>query len=478
MTLRKTLTVWLIMTAAHLSAQDRLRPITLNLIAEPRTVQILPGDSTSVWSYTGSSEGGGRQSLGFLPNSYLGPTISAMQGQQIKIKLTNQLDQPTVTHWHGLDVPADMDGHPAYAFPTGESYSYSFTISNRAGTYWYHPHPDMATADQVQMGLTGFFIVHDRNELALNLPSGAADIPLCIQDRAFDSANQFVFNPSMMHGFFGSLVCVNGKPNYVQNVGSRVHRLRLLNGSTSRIYKLAFSDGTPMVIIGNDGGLLATPNTKPYLMLSPGERAEVWADFRGKPLNSEIILQSLSFSGAGMNQGAALDVMTFKIVQQVTDNRSLPANLSSIPAYNLWEAVNASNPKSYPITQANGHYVINGASFSMEYVATNEIARCGTLEVISVSNPQGMMHIAHPIHFHGRQFQILDRTVVPSSVANWNTVKDGYNDSGWKDTFMLMPGETVRILVRHGKNPGLFNYHCHNLVHEDMGMMRNFRLNP
>jgi blue copper oxidase len=57
-------------------------------------------------------------------------------------------------------------------------------------------------------------------------------------------------------------------------------------------------------------------------------------------------------------------------------------------------------------------------------------------------------------------------------------VKDGYNDSGWKDTFMLMPGETVRLLIRHGAYPGLFNYHCHNLHHEDMGMMRNFRLDP
>ena len=114
----------------------------------------------------------------------------------------------------------------------------------------------------------------------------------------------------------------------------------------------------------------------------------------------------------------------------------------------------------------------------MMAVAPNEVARCETLEVITVTNTAGMMVVPHPIHFHGRQFQILDRTVTPTGLANWNTVKDGLVDQGWKDTFLIMPGETVRILVRHGAYPGLFMYHCHNLAHEDMGMMRNFLLTP
>lgn len=112
----------------------------------------------------------------------------------------------------------------------------------------------------------------------------------------------------------------------------------------------------------------------------------------------------------------------------------------------------------------------------MNGIAPNEIAVCDSLELISVTNTNGMMPMAHPIHFHGRQFQIIDREVTAAQQANWNTVKDGYVDSGWKDTFMIMPGETVRFLVRYSMYPGMFLYHCHNLEHEDMGMMRAQRL--
>jgi len=114
----------------------------------------------------------------------------------------------------------------------------------------------------------------------------------------------------------------------------------------------------------------------------------------------------------------------------------------------------------------------------MMSTAPNEIAQCDTLEVIKVTNINGTPQVPHPIHFHGRQFQILDRTITPAGLANWNTVKDGYMDRGWKDTFLIMPGESVRILVRHSKYPGMYVYHCHNLPHEDMGMMRNFLLVP
>ncbi len=444
----------------------------------PRMQQILAGAETEVWAYRGSVLTGNRGSLTQMPNSFLGPTITVWKGQQVTLDLTNLVGEDSTTHWHGLDVPADMDGHPSFAFPSGDTYRFSFPVLNRAGTYWYHPHPDMMTGSQIQMGLAGFLIVRDPEEARLYLPSGAYDLPLCIQDRTFDANNQLVYSPSGMSGFFGTTMLVNGHPNYVHETASRVHRLRLLNGSTSRIYKLAFSDGTPMVIIGNDGGLLAAPETKPYLILPPGERAEVWADFRGKPVGTQITLRTLAFSGAGGQQGAVRDIMRFSITQAVTEKRTLPATLSAITRYQLADAINLNNPKTYAIDFDGDLFTLNGGLFEMFEVAANEIARCNTLEVITVSNTAGAVQIPHPIHFHGRPFQILDRTITGAQQANWNTVKDGYNDSGWKDTFMLMPGETVRLLIRYGAYPGLFNYHCHNLHHEDMGMMRNFRLDP
>jgi FtsP/CotA-like multicopper oxidase with cupredoxin domain len=453
--------------------------VSINMTQAPRTQQILPGAPTTVWSYSASLVSGAPDTLTPVPNSFLGPIIQVWQGQHISINWTNLLAEPSVTHWHGMDVPSDMDGHPSMPTASGDSRTITFPILNRAGTYWYHPHPDMATVEQVQMGLAGYFIVHDAEEAALNLPTGAYDLPICIQDRTFDGNNQFYYNPTMVAGFFGSTVLVNGWPNYTHPTASRVHRLRLLNGSTSRIYKLAFSDGTPMVVIGNDGGLLAAPETKPYLILSPGERAEVWADFRGKALGSQITLQSLAFTSNG-GQGAPLNIMQFSITQAVTEDRTLPATLSSIMPYQLADAVNGSTPKVYDINATPGggmpNFTINGGLFSMTEVAPNEIARCNSLEVIKVNNTLGAMQIPHPIHFHGRQFQIIGRTVTAAGQANWNTVKDGFNDSGWKDTFLIMPGETVTLLVRHSSYPGMYVYHCHNLVHEDMGMMRNFRL--
>jgi FtsP/CotA-like multicopper oxidase with cupredoxin domain len=123
-------------------------------------------------------------------------------------------------------------------------------------------------------------------------------------------------------------------------------------------------------------------------------------------------------------------------------------------------------------------FTINGDMFAPGMVAPNEVATCNTLEVITMTNSTGLSIIPHPMHFHGRQFQILDRSVGASGLTNWNTVKDGLIDAGWKDTFLIMPQETVRLLVRHSSYPGMYVYHCHNLHHEDMDMMRNFRLDP
>lgn len=469
-------------TTVSAQAQDKRAPLKIDLLQSPRAQQILPtGPATNGFSYSGTVISGPASTLVNVPNSYLGPIIQAWTGQEVSIRFINQIGQQSITHWHGLDVPAAMDGYPTVTAPSGGTFSYQFTVRNRAGTYWYHPHTDMMTVEQVYAGLAGYFIVHDEEEAKLKLPSGEFDLPVCIQDTTFDANNQRVYNANMMVGFFGTTQLVNGWPNYVHSAATRVYRLRLLNGSVSRIYKLAFSDGTPMVAIGTDGGLLDRPRTYPYIMLAPGERVELWADFRNKPVGSQITLQSLAFVNNG-GQGAPVNIMRFSIDRAQAETKVLPATLSSITPYRLAGAVNKDTPKVYPINMvvAGGHvnFTLNGGSFVAGMVAPNEVAHCGDLEVIQVTNLSGAAIIPHPIHFHGRQFQMLDRTVAPSGITGWNTVKDGLIMNGWKDTFLIMPYETVRILVRHSTYPGMFVYHCHNLEHEDMNMMRNFRLDP
>lgn len=448
----------------------------IDLIQAPTQVQVRAGLKTNVWRYVGAVRAGS-VGLQTVPGSYLGPTIRARQGDLMRIRLYNQIGEESITHWHGLDVPADMDGHPEHVVAHNQTYDYEFPILNRAGTYWYHPHPDMRTGQQVLNGLAGFFIVHDDEEDQLPLPRGPQDVPLCIQDRSFDAANQFTYAFNMMAGFLGTTLLVNGRPDYVLSVATRAYRLRLLNGSNSRIYKLAFNDGTPLVVIGTDGGLIDAPREYPYVILSPGERVDLWADFRGRPVGHQATLQSLAFSGAGGAQGGLLNVMRVSVDRAEAETLALPQTLTPVRRYRLQDAVNAANPKTYPINfQMGSGFTLNGAPFNMTVVAVNERATCGTLELIQITNTTGMQVVAHPVHFHGRQFQILDRAVTAGGLANWETVRQGYVDVGWKDTFLMMPGETVRLLVRHSAYAGKFLYHCHNLVHEDMGMMRNFQL--
>lgn len=164
--------------------------LSVDLTAGKSALPIFSGAETSVWRYQASLREGSAESIQTLSGSYLGPIFRVKQGQQVQVRLKNELPDPTIIHWHGLRVPEEMDGHPRDAIAPGASYEYDFQVINRAGTYWFHPHPHQLTGPQVYYGLAGLFIVSDEEEAALGLPSGEYDLPLVIQDRTFDSQNQ------------------------------------------------------------------------------------------------------------------------------------------------------------------------------------------------------------------------------------------------------------------------------------------------
>ena len=461
--------------------------LDIDLKASPGEIPILPGNPTSVWRYRAQLLKGDPASLIHLERTYLGPIIRAHTGQKVRIRFTNDVADETIVHWHGLHVPADMDGHPRYVIPKGESYIYEFEVRNRAGTYWYHPHPHGITGPQVYGGLAGLFLVSDDEEKAAGLPTGKYDIPLVIQDRAFDNSNQLIYlsghHMEQMTGFLGDWIMVNGHPDFSLPVATRAYRLRLLNGSNSRIYKLAWQDGHPLTIIGTDGGLLAKPVQRRYVMLGPGERLELWTDFSRYAVGSETALVSLPFdagamggggmmrSAAALPNGAGFSVFRVKVNRREKETRTLPQRLSAIERYRVADAVNPAHPKTFHLVMRHMTWTINGRTFQMEAVAGDEVVRMNSMEVWDFVNEgggmgmMGRMNMPHPIHLHGRQFQVLERRGV---------MHEGYVDEGWKDTVLLMPGERIRLLVRFGDYPGLFLYHCHNLEHEDMGMMRNY----
>jgi len=478
--------------AASIPAGKFIPDLDIALKATPAEVPILPGNPTGVWQYQGHVIKGNRASLTNLERSYLGPIIRARTGQKVRIRFTNDIADKTIVHWHGLHVPADMDGHPRLVIPSGETYVYEFEVRNRAGTYWYHPHPHGMTGPQVYGGLAGLFLVSDDEEKAARLPTGEYDIPLVIQDRAFDNRNQLIYlsghRMEQMTGFLGDWILVNGHPDFILPVATRAYRLRLLNGSNSRIYKLAWQDGSPLTVIGTDGGLLETPAQRGYVMLGPAERIELWVDFGRYPVGSETALISLPFDGGmlgggrmgrgmmgsggeALPNGAGFPIFKVRVNRREEASLDLPKRLSTIKRYRAADAVNAGHPKRFNLVMSHMSWTINGRIFRMEQVDNDEKVHMNSLEIWDFINEgggmgmMGGMNMPHPMHLHGKQFQVLERRGV---------MHDGYVDEGWKDTVLLMPGERVRILVRFGDYPGLFLYHCHNLEHEDMGMMRNY----
>ncbi len=479
-----------------------LPDIEIELTSHPSEVSILPGSKTEVWKYSAKVIKGRGDSLQQLEDNYLGPIFRVKTGERIRVRFKSEVDEITIVHWHGLHVPPEMDGHPKYVIEQGEEYVYEFEVKDRAGTYWFHPHPHEYTGPQVYSGLAGLFIVTDNEEKKLNLPSGKDDIPLVIQDRTFDSGNQLVYLNSPMDrmtGFLGEQIVVNGKKDFSLDLDTKTYRLRLLNGSNSRIYKLAWSDATPFTVIGTDGGLLEKPIKKNYLTFGPAERFDIIANFSDKEVGDKINLVSLSFpsSVSGMGgmmgrmhgrgkaapeMGERMDLLSVNIKNKVTSNFKLPAKLSSVKKLNPEEAVNFGSPKKFTFGMG-GHmrWTINSKTFEMNDVAEWEKVKLNSTEIwefINGGNRRGMMggmmEMPHPVHIHGLQFKIINRIPSGSFDESWNAFKDGFVDEGWKDSFLLLPGTKVQVLLRFEDFPGMYLYHCHNLEHEDMGMMRNY----
>jgi FtsP/CotA-like multicopper oxidase with cupredoxin domain len=354
----------------------------------------------------------------------------------------------------------------------------------------------------VYYGLAGLFIVSDEEEAALGLPAGEYDLPLVIQDRIFDSQNGMVYlaNGMMdqMIGFLGDTILVNGAPNATLDVKASAYRLRLLNGSNSRIYKLAWQDGTPMTVIATDGGLLEAPVTHDYITLAPGERVEVWADFSGRT-GSEMLLVSLPFSGfsngggmmgggSSLSNGAPFDILSLKVGEKSAGVLPLPSHLSTITRHRAEDSVNQNKPRSFTLAMQGMTHTINGSVFEMDSVARNEVVQLGDLEIWEFANLEGggggmgmgmgmmNMEMPHPMHIHGVQFQVLGRQIARGNESTYQELSAGFVDDGWKDTVLVMPGEKVQVLVRFENYSGIFLYHCHNLEHEDAGMMRNYKI--
>lgn len=279
------------------------------------------GKTATTWGYNGN---------------VLGPAVKLNKGQAVSVDIHNQLAEETTLHWHGLEIPGEVDGGPQGVIPAGGKRSVTFTPAQRAATCWFHPHQHGKTGRQVAMGLAGLVLIEDDEIRKLLLPKqwGIDDVPVIMQDKQFSADGQINYQLDMMTaavGWFGDTLLTNGAI-YPQHAAPRGWlRLRLLNGCNARSLNIAASDNRPLYVIASDGGLLAEPVKVTELPMLMGERFEVLVDVSdGKAFD----LVTLPVSQMGMAI-APFDkphpVMSIQPLL-ITASGTLPDTLTTLPA--------------------------------------------------------------------------------------------------------------------------------------------------
>ena len=389
--------------------------------------------------------------------TYLAPTLKLTNGDEVSINYTNKLDETTTMHGHGMHVPPEMDGAAHQPIASGETWSAKYTVKQRACTNWYHPHLMGKTAEHVYKGLAGLIIVEDDEINALDLPKeyGVDDIPLILQDRFFDSNGQIDYSPSrreIMMGYHGDVFITNGVINAFIDVANKEVRFRILNGSNSTVYDLAFDDGRTFKQIGTDNSLLEAPVEMTRLKLSPAERAEIVVDF------SSDLNKTIFFKDIVQNK----NFLEVKVSKEATTKTTTPNVLTTLNRHSLDEAVRT---RTFSLSASGpGDFRINGVSMKMNVI--NERVPLNDVEIWEVTNTMGMNH---NFHIHDSHFIIAKRNGSEANVLE--------NEKGYKDTVFIAGNDTVTLLVKmtdFTSSTKPYMYHCHFLEHEDAGMMGQF----
>jgi FtsP/CotA-like multicopper oxidase with cupredoxin domain len=438
----------------------------------PPLVDLRPGAPVTLTARVGETEffpGKASPTAGYNRN-LLGPTLRVRSGDEVTLVVRNELPELTTVHWHGLLVPAAVDGGPHNEIAPGEAWKAVLPVQQPAATCWYHPHPHGRTGLQVYGGLAGLLLVTDREEQALGLPSryGVDDLPVILQDRVFDREQHLVYprGPmALMHGVQGSVMLVNGVREPRAAVPAGLVRLRLLNGANARVYDLAFEDGRRFHWIASDGGLLREPVPLQRMALAPGQRAEVLVDF--SDARAAVLVNRstgapqplLHFAPAGEHRPHALPARLA--------NWSAPAREAATQRRRLTLTMGNDAMGSMPGMQGMHAmpmpHGFDGRPFDMARI--DQRVKLGAVEIWEVSALPGMMmDQPHPFHMHGVHFEVLRRDGrAPDAL-----------DAGRRDTVLV--DAPVELLVRFTQPAPTvpFMYHCHILEHEDAGMMGQF----
>jgi spore coat protein A len=449
-------------------------------------VQVMPGPPTRMWTYDGD---------------FPGPTIRRPAGRRTEVSFAHRLPAEAgelSVHLHGGHNRSEYDGQPGgltrshpHSFfceiPSGlsarssgndllihpgarKTYVYDLVEGGRperAAFQWYHDHRLDQTARHVWRGLAGMWIVDDEFDRSLPLPSGERDLPLMIGDRSFDRHNQLLdpFGSGLRppdDAVVGNRVLVNGGYLPYHRVEARRYRLRLLNISNFRAYDLHLSDGSPMVQIATDSGLMPRPASRSRILLGPAERAEAVVDFSAAAGRTVELRSGGSGGGRGTRSQVGA-VLQFRVgSKRVRDDSRVPRRLRPLPAWT--EGVSEKPDRTWTISIGGGFrpvWQINGRTFNPAH--SEAFPLLGTTETWEIVNQTA---VAHMMHLHHTDWYLLSR--------------NGQKPPPWEDclkeTFLLRPGERIRVAGHFSDYTGKFVVHCHMLDHEDHGLMSQFEV--
>jgi FtsP/CotA-like multicopper oxidase with cupredoxin domain len=417
------------------------KTIEYTLVASEFDWQIRPGKTVRAWGFN---------------QQVPGPVLRAKKGDTLVVKLINNLPESTMIHWHGIRLPAAMDGTGEVQKPVqpGETFEYRFQVPD-SGSFWYHSHQNETI--QMERGMYGGIIIDGENE-----PVVDNDRILMIDDMNLTTDNRhkrkgFVGRWMERHdGREGDTALVNGKEALTLHLhAGQVERWRIVNAASARYFRLSL-EGRPFQVIATDGGLLEKPRTETELLLTPGERFDILV---GPFEEWEMFgLETLPYDRTTFGRPKRKKYATVHVMDRKESKASIAQHLRIIPML---------APRDAAVNRVVKMSVTPSLRHGIDFKVNNELhhedqpVKVGELQVWEIANTSLM---DHPFHLHGFFFQVLEE----------NGKAPAYK--AWKDTYNLPPKSRVKIAWIPDNRPGKWMYHCHILEHHAAGMMAHFEV--
>jgi spore coat protein A len=376
------------------------------------------------------------------------------------------LPDPTVVHLHGAHTPPASDGFPTDYIMPGTYRDYFYPNDDERGGHVLVPRPrdGRHRAPRVRRPVR---LLHPRRRVRGQPAAAQAAVrhPLCLQDRSFNNDGSLYYDSFDHNGFLGNHFLVNGAITPYLATYRRKYRFRLMNGSNARVYVLRLTNREKFTVIASDGGLLERPDVTDELIIAPAERYDIVIDFAqypaGHPAGPDEPPRAvhrqgrrrrrpgLRPAGDGLRRGVQPRASAGR--HQLRAGRAPPD-----PA-----AAGVRRDRVPHLRVRALQLDVDDQRPDLRPGAGRLPREAGQHRGLDADNGSGGW--VHPIHIHDIQWQLLQRS--------GRTIYE--HEKGWKDTFFLAGGETARVIGKFTgeNNVGRYQFHCHNIEHEDMRMM-------